>query len=405
MKKIIFGIIALLSFTACNHDIETLTPQEIVTKEYNDAFINTFGKPAPNQDWGFGTDDFYITRGYDANANNWAQNGYTVPLKVTDAERDKVIEYFSVERRTDVTEQVDWSDFFVQQVYKGESTYTAKNNGGIGKGSDHMDYLTCGMNDEHIYNFNNGHGSNTYVNYSYVEIPGVDQNNWKKYWNDEISLMINSSTARFGYHNSTDNKQHYEYLLAIIDGAYYVGFDFYANGDNTNQQVDRDYVYNDWIVKISPGKGQPKPAVRIICEDLNANNGSDFDFNDVVFDATYEDGKTIITVLAAGGTLPLYVQGREVHELFGVSQSTMVNTGLHPESPKSFTIDSVIAPWDIEVAVMKEKELIPLKAEVGQPAAKIAVSPSFVWCSERADIREIYPDFTKYVQNTNVNWY
>ena len=409
MKKIILGLIALLSFTACNkHDFEVITTQEAVTAKYNDVFIKTFGAPAANQDWGFGTDDYPITRGYDANANNWAQNGYTVPLKVTDAERAKVIEYFSIERKTDVTEQVDWSDFFVQQVYKGNSTYTAKNNGGIGKGSDHMDYLTCGMNDEHIYNFNGGHGSNTYVNYAYVEIPNVDKNNWKKYWNDEISLMVNSSTARFGYHNTTDSKQHHEYLLAIIDGAYYVGFDFYANGDNTNQQVDRDYVYNDWIVKISPGKDQPKPAVRIICEDLNANNGSDFDFNDVVFDATYEtNGKTTVTVLAAGGTLPLFVGGKEVHELFGVSTSTMVNTnnGTVSKNPQSFTIDRVIAPWDIEVVVMKENELIPLKANVGEPAAKIAVSPNFIWCNEREDIKTKYPNFTEYVKNISVNWY
>lgn len=404
MKKLIFGLMALLSFVSCNKN-EYYNPQEAVTTKYNDAFIKTFGVPAQNQDWGFGSDDV-VTRGYDANANNWAQNGYTVPLKVSDAEKTKVIRYFSVERRTDVSEQIDWSDFFVQQVYKGETTYIAKNNGSIGKGSDHMDYLTCGMNDEHIYNFNNGNGSNTYVNYSYVEIPNVDQNNWKKYWNDEISLMVNSSTARFGYHNTTDSKQHYEYLLAIIDGAYYVGFDFYANGTNTNQQVDRDYKYNDWIVKISPGKDEPKPAVRIIAEDLSASNGTDFDFNDVVFDATYEtNGKTTVTILAAGGTLPLFVNGKEVHELFGVSLGTMVNTGLHSENPVSFTIDRVIAPWDIEVAVMKENELIPLKANVGEPAAKIAVSPNFVWCAEREDIRTKYPNFTNYVKDTSVNWY
>jgi len=242
----------------------------------------------------------------------------------------------------------------------------------------------------HIYNFNNGQGSNTYVNYSYEEIPGVDQNNWKKYWNDEISLMTNSSTARFGYHNSTDSKQHYEYLLAIIDGAYYVGFDFYANGSNPNQQVERDYIYNDWIVKISPGDGiypEDTPtfvtitedkveteefftdnvieAGRVICEDLGSyiavsvDGGEpqfdrrDLDFNDVVFNAAIiqrnyqkttivkRDGQTISTktvptkdskffakvdLYAAGGTIPLTVFGKEVHEKFGVIHTKMVNT-------------------------------------------------------------------------------
>lgn len=398
MKKILILLTAFM-FVGCNKHEILYNSQ--VEDNYNKAFITSFGQPASDQDWGFGNTS--TTRGYDTNANNWAQNGWTVPLKITDEEREKVKTYFSQERKIDTSKQVNWSDFFVQQVYKGESTYTAKNNGSIGKGSDHMDYLTCG-NDEHIYNFNNGKGSNTYVNYSYVEIPNVDKNNWKKYWNDEISLMTNSSTSRFGYHNSTDNKQHYEYLIAIIDGAYYVGFDFCANGTNTNQQVDRDYIYNDWIVKISPGKGLPKPAVRIICEDLSV--GTDFDFNDIVFDATYEtDGKTTITILAAGGTLPLYIEGKEVHELFGVPRSVMVNTGICSRKPVSFTLDRIIAPWDIEITVMKEHQLIPLKAEVGNPASKIAVSPSFNWCKEREDIRSKYPDFSKYVQNTSVNWY
>ena len=112
-------------------------------------------------------------------------------------------------------------------------------------------------------------------------------------------------------------------------------------------------------------------------------------------------------VLAAGGTLPLFVGGKEVHELFGVSTSTMVNTnnGTVSKNPQSFTIDRVIAPWDIEVVVMKENELIPLKANVGEPAAKIAVSPNFIWCNEREDIKTKYPNFTEYVKNTSVNWY
>ena len=172
-------------------------------------------------------------------------------------------------------------------------------------------------------------------------------------------------------------------------------------------QVNRDWAFTDWIVRISPAVA--KQSVRIICEDLNANNGSDFDFNDVVFDATYykNDGKTKITIRAAGGTLPLFVAGREVHKLFGVSTSTMVNTnnGTVSKNPQSFTIDGVIAPWDIKVAVMKENELILLKANVGEPTAKIAVSPNFIWCNEREDIRKRYPNFTEYVKDTSVNWY
>ena len=45
-----------------------------------------------------------------------------------------------------------------------------------------------------------------------------------------------------------------------------------------------------------------------------------FDFNDVVFDVATNGGATIITLQAAGGTLPLYIEvggdSREVHGLF-----------------------------------------------------------------------------------------
>ena len=62
-----------------------------------------------------------------------------------------------------------------------------------------------------------------------------------------------------------------------------------------------------------------------MAEDLTISGG-DFDFNDVVFDAVTVNGATVVTLQAAGGTMPLYIEDNEVHELFGVSQSTMVNT-------------------------------------------------------------------------------
>lgn len=241
---------------------------------------------------------------------------------------------------------------------------------------------------------------------------------------DGTMLMMYTDSYSFGYHCSEDDKFHYTFRMEEIDGSYYLGFDFVADGQNPNQQIERDYIYNDWIVKISPTKKNPSSptpsryTVRIIAEDLNANSGSDFDFNDVVFDASYVEGsnQTIITVLAAGGTLPLYIEGREVHELFaeanptkGITTTTMINTnannGVNGLSAASFTVSRIIAPWDIDVAVQRLTDRISLKADVGQPSAKIAVDPSFQWCNEREDIRERYPNFADYVKDTSVNWY
>ena len=147
----------------------------------------------------------------------------------------------------------------------------------------------------------------------------------------------------------------------------------------------------------------PQANVRVIAEDLSVSDNTDFDFNDVVFDVTfdYPAGKTTITLLAAGGTLPLYVGGQEVHEMFGVSTKTMVNTGAGAsKAPVSFVLDSTFErdANNIVVQVKKEGELVEITAERGKVASKIAVKPQYEWCKERQDIEAKYPDFGKYVK-------
>ena len=73
-------------------------------------------------------------------------------------------------------------------------------------------------------------------------------------------------------------------------------------------------------------------VVRVVAEDLTATTGTDFDFNDVVFDVKLRDNDRVYIYLrAAGGTLPLYIgegsEVREVHELFGQDTNMMINTG------------------------------------------------------------------------------
>ena len=160
------------------------------------------------------------------------------------------------------------------------------------------------------------------------------------------------------------------------------------------------------------GSTELTPDVRIIAEDLSASESTDFDFNDVVFDVTFTSNTTaLVTLQAAGGTLPLTVAGVEVHDMFGVSTSTMVNTfaGRKTEYPAvSFEvtgIDRAKRGRDIEILVLKGDEWCPLEAHQGIPAAKIAVMPTFVWCDEYEAIESRYPLFKDWVQNKDVIWY
>jgi hypothetical protein len=190
--------------------------------------------------------------------------------------------------------------------------------------------------------------------------------------------------------------------------------------------VERDWIFDDWIVKISPAMFNMDGAVRIIAEDLGASE-SDFDYNDVVFDAkvanvwdgTQNSNRLVawITVRAAGGTLPLFVAGKEVHELFGVDTKVMVNTnnGTISKSPVSFKADLGPANWNISGTeavksipinvLVKEGGVITLNSNVGEPSEKLCVSTAYQWCDERVPIQEEYPDFKRYVTDKNIQWY
>ena len=168
--------------------------------------------------------------------------------------------------------------------------------------------------------------------------------------------------------------------------------------------------------------------IRVIAEDLNAkaNNseatsdwsvGSDWDFNDVVFDVKFLEGnKARVKIVGAGGRFPLYVAGHEAHEALGQSgpdskgEYQIQNSG----SSTPFVVEGIDRAnngKDIKVTVVRKSStgediISELMAEVGKPAAKIGVNPKFEPCDERQDIRTKYPLFSDWVQKkTTAAWY
>lgn len=392
-KKLNFWFLAIgvVALSACSSDNDLYDPAKAAAKkeaQYEAAFVKKYGTIAADQDWGFGAAkaSAVITRGIDPNANMWGDY-VNVPSPVNDMEKAKVIDWFKTHKNPESI-PVNWSDFFIQQVYKGKVAYTAKDNNNRMIGSDKMNQLLVGVNDEHAYNFNNGDCSETNVNNQY---------------HDKIMFMVDSNTERFGYSNSADGgKKYYDYTIQEIDGAYYVGFDFSANGQNTNEQVDADGYYSDWIVKICPATYTN--AYRIIAEDLGESD--DFDFNDVVFDVATNGGATIITLQAAGGTLPLSIQvgsdEREVHELFGVPVTTMVNTGALSKAPVMYRVAGTDA---VEILVQGQTAgTYKLKGDIGKAPQKIAVPTTYEWTKERESIESKYPNFSAWVSNKTIDW-
>lgn len=200
------------------------------------------------------------------------------------------------------------------------------------------------------------------------------------------------------------------------EGGFSVNTNIYAEGFNPGKP---DVTIQQ--TPCNPGF-QGKATYRVIAEDLNAEQKSDFDFNDVVFDVEPNETGTAakIVLQAAGGIYKLTVgdDAHEIHQAFGASADSdglypMINTEnydpklavtLFESYTGQFDTDANIraAIKDIPIIVYKPGSngtLIPctLTATTGEPACKILVDKTFGIVKERQDISNQYKKFTKYV--------
>ena len=442
MKKILFVGITALAMASCTHDdYAPVSKQE----QYQAVFEKEFGAVNPNVNWGFTPQQVFTfdkdgkligTRGANPNSNEWA-NYLIVPTRLTDAQKDVVRKWFQTHKKPQGLE-VNWSDFFVEQVYKGGTNTEGSHSPEIYNtlkdgvetqnkvtGSNQMDWLACGSDatpsSEHINNFNNGNG--------------------------DIMYMYDYNTTCFGFHDSYgdnhfENTYYYDsYVLIpgdiidpIVAGMYFVGFDYKtAKYDNGEIRVNPDGYYSDWIVRVVPGLNAPGKAKRVMVEDiidsdLKSVQTSDWDFNDAVFDVrfekswvngtpenNYQDGHhqkyAIITLHAAGGTKYLTIGGEgdkgvEVHKALGVETGTMVNTGNGATCPVAIfripVADNVDNANDIPVYVGAQE----LTAQQGEATQKLCVPTDVKWMKERVQFINSYDQFKDYVNsNTPDNWY
>ena len=431
MKKILFVGITALAMASCTHDdYAPVSKQE----QYQAVFEKEFGTVNPNVNWGFTPQQVFTfdkdgkligTRGANPNSNEWA-NYLIVPTRLTDAQKDVVRKWFQTHKNPQ-GQKVNWSDFFVEQVYKGGTNTEGSHSPEIYNtlkdgvetqnkvtGSNQMDWLACGSDatpsSEHINNFNNGNG--------------------------DIMYMYDYNTTCFGFHDSYgdnhfENTYYYDsYVLIpgdiidpIVAGMYFVGFDYKtAKYDNGEIRVNPDGYYSDWIVRVVPGLNAPNAGMRVMVEDLIDSNlasakTSDWDFNDAVFDVRFENvnnqNYAVITLHAAGGTKYLTIGGEgdkgvEVHKTLGVETGTMVNT------VKDQGVTRPVAIFRIPVAAnVNNANDIPvyvgsqiLEAKKGKVTQKLCAPTSTRWMQERKEFRLTYDKFKGYVnKGTPEDWY
>lgn len=210
----------------------------------------------------------------------------------------------------------------------------------------------------------------------------------------------------FGIENLTDGSEgHPNTAMNIGPDAIEVLFDEISANPKTNK------CYVDWTPNF-----EEATSVRVIVEDLPGSitnfklNESDFDYNDAVFDVEFRDTEIDITVYACGGTLPLYVAGKEVHGLFNLPTSYPLINKNKEKDPVTFTIErgNCNNANDIPVYVENEGEKYSITAFEGEAPAKICVGTDYVWCDEGVDIKKTYPKFVDWAtkkEYDNNQWY
>lgn len=397
MKKyLITGALALVGMvfnTSCQNDMENYSsPEEAKKAIFAENFEKFYGTPNPNQDWGFADASLAsvtaTTRAHNVNGNLWYQN-WQRPVNVTSDEATKVLTAFSVKRENQTNAiTINWNNYWVHQVHQSNNSYYdgyGQNTGDIHtKMNKIIAYNTSGNSNyyEHVNKFNDGNNTTVYT----------DDETHQEYIGTTLMLNMGTSASannQFGYHNTIDSKDHFEYFIiagadidASLAGYYYVGFDFCASHPagqeaNKNMDVARDWIYNDWIVRISPatpvGSGgstggninqntsstevYTKQHVLVhkwvFCEDLgSSSNRRDFDYNDLVFDARIVDEYKVIknadgtesaysadpthryyaklTPLAAGGEYEVWFNqsNQPIHSLFvpSTANNVLINT-------------------------------------------------------------------------------
>ncbi len=446
MKKYLMTAIAIVAmggaFTSCSHNDDVYNGQvekgkdvELLKAEYAAAFEKAFGKVGPNVDWGFSSKA--STRTIHKKDPNQGFDYDNEPDAITPKEAAYVTKWF--QEHPGLSEQgKDWKNFYVQFV-SGDQ----RNKKGIWHRYDQN-------------RINNGEESN-YWDEEFTDNGGMDKlhigatrdQNSTEHVNDfnaktggpwDIVYITDGSALQWGYHSSwgEDSKApngdgYYWYFkmadITVPDSCFedgiartgcYVGLSLYGkkydNGDKELGYQRLQYA-EDWILKVT-NADKPKPAnYRVIAEDLNATEATDFDFNDVVFDVLgAENGKTKLKLISAGGVYKLTVGGREVHSLFEQSADSeglypMINTGAGPKhEPVEFEIDGTYTTREqinnIEIRVYKpgyDTNGIVLGATRGKAACKILVDDTFNAPGERQSIADENENFRPYVTGAFVD--
>lgn len=235
MKSELLGMLSLtalsLGMVSCSsEDIETTG--NILTEN-----AQKYGTHSSEVNLYFGGNKIVGTRGCDVNGNQWGDD--IMPKYPTKEEKDGILDYV----RKNPEASVKWPGYtcyFVQHVISAHNKYSYKDgNNALHDnidGSTHLNELQIKENNgnyTHVNNFNEGKCENAVTHNSALMTEGFQG-------------------ART--HESYGGANVDNWRLFYWNGNYYLGIDYMmVNGSG---KIDANGIYDDWIMKIIPGKGE-----------------------------------------------------------------------------------------------------------------------------------------------------
>ena len=233
MKSELLGMLSLtalsLGMVSCSsEDIETTG--NILTQN-----AQKYGTHSSEVNLYFGGNKIVGTRGCDVNGNMW---GAEMPEYPTEEEMAGILDYVRNNRGASV-EWPGYTYYFVQHVISAHNKYSYKDRNNTLHdnidGSTNLNELQIKENNgnyTHVNNFNSGKCENVATHNAALMTQGFQ-----------------GARAHDSYGNTdVDN-----WRLYYWKGNYYLGIDYKMVQDDG--KIEPDGTYDDWIVKIIPGRG------------------------------------------------------------------------------------------------------------------------------------------------------
>lgn len=234
MKRKLLGMLSLtalsLGMVSCSSD-DIETTGNILTEN-----AQKYGTHSSEVNFYFGGNKIVGSRACDVNGNMW---GAEMPEYPTEEEKAGILEYV----RNNSGASVEWPGYtcyYVQHVISAHNKYSYKDwNNALHDnidGSTHLNELQIKENNgnyTHVNNFNEGKCENAVTHNSALMTEGFQG-------------------ART--HESYGGANIDNWRLFYWNGNYYLGIDYMmVNGSG---KIDANGIYDDWIMKIIPGKGE-----------------------------------------------------------------------------------------------------------------------------------------------------